>query len=409
MLEKLDYLQVRLLDQMVAAAQRLVKRLAGWRAGGLAIEEEDEEEAAANRGGAAGGAGVDAVGLVRSSLADAFDDAPSWPAALLSNSLISEPAFEELVVAWRPEADIPLSAARDGLLEAIDADGDGEISVGEIARAVRTPEATRVAALRAAAPPPAAVELRLFRDIPIANWQLALPFCTPSFQLKDWARIDLITLPALLATLATLRFDDPRLEVAAASAVAVWLLRAALGYRNSIVLYELLLNRFLVDKISIRGDEVRRFARREARRQRARRAAALLEWLRGGGDAGKDAGGVAGKQRRTGGDTQGWRSPLLADELVRLAEGEIGGRYAAAVSLAPALRDLQRLGLVRQAPGRPHGVLEASPDGETALQAYWNGLLKGEELWKGGSAVVRPVSVRGARRAARRTALEEQL
>ena len=82
-LEKLDYLQVRLLDQAVAAAGRLVDRLAGWRAGGLATEEEGDAEDA-NGGVVAGGAGVDVVGLVRSSLADAFDDAPSWPAALLS-------------------------------------------------------------------------------------------------------------------------------------------------------------------------------------------------------------------------------------------------------------------------------------------------------------------------------------
>ena len=72
------------------------------------------------------------------------------------------------------------------------------------------------------------------------------------------------------------------------------------------------------------------------------------------------------------------RPPLAADELVRAAEGAIGGRFASGVELAPALRDLQRLGLVRQAAGHPPGVLEVAPDGERRLREYWSGLLLDE-------------------------------
>ena len=46
------------------------------------------------------------------------------------------------------------------------------------------------------------MELRLLRAIPIANWQLVLPFSRPSFQLKDWARLDLVTPPAPLAPIS---------------------------------------------------------------------------------------------------------------------------------------------------------------------------------------------------------------
>ena len=67
--------------------------------------------------------------------------------------------------------------------------------------------------------------------------------------------------------------------------------------------------------------------------------------------------------------------PLPADELARAAEGAIGGRFASGVELAPALRDLQRLGLVRQAAGHPRDVLEVAPDGERRLREYWSGLL----------------------------------
>ena len=162
--------------------------------------------------------------------------------------------------------------------------------------------------------------------------------------------------------------------------------------------YELLLNRFLRDKTAIRGDEVRRFARREARRQRARRAAALLAWLRGeeglatAAPATEPATAPAEGQPATTGPViaalvptpdeavaeatrAAARPPLAADELVRAAEGAIGGQFASGVELAPALRDLQRLGLVRQAAGHPPGVLEVAPDGERRLREYWSGLL----------------------------------
>ena len=198
-------------------------------------------------------------------------------------------------------------------------------------------------------------------------------------------------------------------------------LTSALAYRNVLTRYELLLNRFLRDKTAIRGDEVRRFARREARRQRARRAAALLAWLRGEEGppleppppppppppptetaaataapamepATEPATAPAEGQPATTGPViaalvptpdeavaeatrAAARPPLAADELVRAAEGAIGGRFASGVELAPALRDLQRLGLVRQAAGHPPGVLEVAPDGERRLREYWSGLL----------------------------------
>ena len=128
-------------------------------------------------------------------------------------------------------------------------------TVTELAQAVRSPRGLRAAA-RTPRASTAPLELRLLRAIPIANWQLVLPFSRPSFQLKDWARLDLVTppaplapisraylahisrisraylayisqvtLPALLATLASVRYDSPSLNVAAASAVALWIAR----------------------------------------------------------------------------------------------------------------------------------------------------------------------------------------
>ena len=155
-------------------------------------------------------------------------------------------------MAWRPQP------ARSSTARRVWRDADGRLSVTELAQAVRSPRGLRAAA-RTPRASTAPLELRLLRAIPIANWQLVLPFSRPSFQLKDWARLDLVTpprrsrpylahisrisraylahisrisraylayisqvtLPALLATLASVRYDSPSLNVAAASAVAV--------------------------------------------------------------------------------------------------------------------------------------------------------------------------------------------
>ena len=158
-------------------------------------------------------------------------------------------------------------------------------SATELVQAVRSPRGLRAAA-RTPRASTAPLELRLLSAIPIANWQLVLPFSRPSFQLKDWARLDLVTppalpatisrlylahispispisrqylahisqvtLPALLATLASLRYDSPSLNVAAAFTITLWIARTALAYRNVLTRYELLLNRFLRDKTAIR-------------------------------------------------------------------------------------------------------------------------------------------------------------
>ena len=175
------------------------------------------------------------------------------------------------------------------------------------------------------------------------------------------------------------------------TAVVVWLVRTIFNYRNTLFRYELLLNRFLTEKLSIRdGGEVRAYAAREARSEQARVAAALLAKLREHGQ------------------------PMSEESLVRALVGE-----AARVEFGPALRELKRLGLVRESivAKRPRGagaeddaerrtedgrpsravgeeqgsapeaallemddehqdvLVEAAPDGDEALSRHWQGLL----------------------------------
>ena len=345
--------------------------------------------------------------IERSSIGDAFDGVGplSFLAVLLGVSAVSEPTYGELVVAWRrapPPAATQLPAkARVGIpaiIDAVDENRDGQISLEEITSAVLKPwrltEAARQAvAEKVADPPPPALELRLFKDIPIANYEITIPNSKPEFALADWLRLDLVSLPALLAVLSSYRFDGEftAVDIAAASAVVVWLVRTIFNYRNTLFRYELLLNRFLTEKLSIRdGGEVRAYAAREARSEQARVAAALLAKLREHGQ------------------------PMSEESLVRALVGE-----AARVEFGPALRELKRLGLVRESivAKRPRGagaeydaerrtedgrpsravgeeqgsapeaallemddehqdvLVEAAPDGDEALSRHWQGLL----------------------------------
>ena len=180
LLEKLDYLQEQLVDSVAEAAAGLARRLMGRGA----------VEAAAPGPEAAPTAQYN-----RTSLADALDTPAGLLSALVSRSLLSEPTFDELVVAWRPQP------ARSSTARRVWRDADGRLSVTELAQAVRSPRGLRAAA-RTPRASTAPLELRLLRAIPIANWQLVLPFSRPSFQLKDWARLDLVTPPAPLAPIS---------------------------------------------------------------------------------------------------------------------------------------------------------------------------------------------------------------
>ena len=326
--------------------------------------------------------------IARTSIADAFDGvgASKFLSVLFGSSALSEPTYAELVVAWRrppPPAAAQLRAkARVGIpaiLDAVDENNDGKLSLGEITEALTSPERIREAAKQAideqiTEPPPPPLELRLYREIPIANFELALPDSKPRFGFSDWLRLDLVSSPALLAVLSSPDLRDrfngdlTYLDVAAASAIIVWIVRTFLIYRNTLINYQLLLNRFLTEKLSIRdGGEVRMYAAREARKEQARRGAALLASIR--------------EQPH----------PRTAEEIIAAACD------AERVELRPALDELQRLGLVC-ACERPlqseHAtdeatadggrvvdastaevLLEAAPDGDSKLSEHWRKLL----------------------------------
>jgi hypothetical protein len=269
-LQKLDYLQSALVasaiavvrsfasDTAAAAARAAASATGRKHATGVAAAAVQAAAEAAAAEAAAAGEASNATGIARevemlerTSLADVLANLSltSLLPTLLSPSRLSEPTFAELIVAWRRQP--PPAAARrlrvtaaatalsvPAVFRALDTNRDGTVSPADIAYALRSPHRVRRAASRAASlvrlcppPPPPPLELRLFRDIPISTFSFTLPLSTPSFSLSDWLRLDLYSAPALGAALASLKYSDPRLDLAAASAVVIWAVRTLLAYR----------------------------------------------------------------------------------------------------------------------------------------------------------------------------------
>lgn len=168
----------------------------------------------------------------------------------------------------------------------------------------------------------------------------------PAFGGADWLKLDLVSLPALIAVLSSLRFDSRAIDVAALLSVAVFVVRALLAYRNSIVRYELLLNRFLKEKVAMRErSEIVACVAREARCQRARRAAALLAHMRTLPHALTAQAVCEGfADHLTGGEPGLGEAPHAATGSGSASERRM------ALDIA-ALDDLRRLGLVQTVPG----------------------------------------------------------
>ncbi|EPS61221.1 hypothetical protein M569_13578, partial [Genlisea aurea] len=129
---------------------------------------------------------------------------------LFSESILQEPAFEELIL---------LYAERDGL--------DGTPSL----------------------------RMKIYEGIPIPDLPVVFPHKKLSFRILDTVRLDFATILGLLAYFFSYKFEDilssPSavvLDVIAASGLVVYVTRVLLGYKQTRDRYELLVNRTLNER-----------------------------------------------------------------------------------------------------------------------------------------------------------------
>jgi len=278
---------------------------------------------------------------------------------LFSVSELVEPSYGELLVVWLPsppppKRTIPRSIRR--FAEAIEHFLPNDWCLANDLAGEATP------------PPPRPLQLRLFSDVPIANFEGILPGKRLVFRPADALRLDLISLLSFASAVATQRYTDLRVDIIALVSIVAVTVRSILAYRNALTRYDLLVNRFITSKLTARGVGVVQYIAREAGIQRARRADYALREL----------------ERRSDG-----RRALLADAPApseqsganTIMDMEVQGIESSPKLHKHSLDDLMRLGIVRKRPidnsmdDSPEFEVSAPGDIDTAIDAHWRRLL----------------------------------
>lgn len=291
----------------------------------------------------------------------------SWPgrtllSVLLSRTVLSEPTFDELVAIWRPlpgarrlggaHAQIRPGrlVARLARLALVVADHF------ELQQAPRRLPGARTPARPSREHDGCPCELRLFRDVPMANFAAVLPANRLVFRPADALRLDLVTLASLLTLLVGQRFSAS----GRAALLSLWLLRTLFLYTNAIARYESVVSRFLTDRLAARGVGVLRYVRGEAAAQRALRASVLLSWLLAQPDMPRPS------------------IRKLRSDGAQMVRSLLDCEHAVAFDTDSTARELARLGLCRIG---DDGVISVAQRAElpARLRAHWQSLLGVED------------------------------
>ena len=310
--------------------------------------------------------------------------------SLLATSNLLEPTFEQLVVIWRPMR--PRVTKRERLRRRIrrvlrPAQGETPLAwvvLGPIARALPLPARLQLPPPPPPPPlpPPLPLELRVFTDVPMANFGAVLPGNRLVFSPAEALRLDSISVATLLAALIRIRTSlHVNYKLLGSLTVGLWIVRTLLAYRNNLIRFDRNALRLLTSKTLVRSSSSRpvfRYIAQEAAMQRAYKAELLLSWLR--------------RQRLSGGGGAASESELQAraDELVAAYSHSSSASTPVDVSVSEAVAELRRLGLVEirhedaaggEASGEMEGrmtIVELLPDEaiEAALGRHWASLLR---------------------------------
>ncbi|KAJ4955555.1 hypothetical protein NE237_012338 [Protea cynaroides] len=140
---------------------------------------------------------------------------------LFSQSVLQEPAFQELILLYNEETD--QSKTKD------------EVGFPSL-------------------------QLKIYERIPIPDLPVVFPHKKLSFRILDTVRLDIATILGLLAYFVNYKFEDILLspsaillDVIAVSALIIYVTRVALGYKQTWDRYQLLVNRTLYEKTLASG------------------------------------------------------------------------------------------------------------------------------------------------------------
>ncbi len=192
--------------------------------------------------------------------------------SLFSNAELVEPTFEEIIVIWRPLPN-PIKKKRVFVPPPVPKVIYDVLEIfGAEHKLPKEPPPEPE-------PDPLPIEIRTFDRVPMANLLAVLPKTKLIFRPADALIFDLVNVFSLLAVLASQKFDSPSLDVLAIVSVSLWVTRTFFRYSNKIARYDLVVNKFLTQKISHRNIGALKYIANEAAAQRARRASLVLDWL----------------------------------------------------------------------------------------------------------------------------------
>lgn len=190
---------------------------------------------------------------------------------LFSVSELLEPTYEDVIVIWRPLPKIEKKKIDFTLRPPKFVYNAFEVfGIEDKLPKIPEPEPE---------PEPLPLEIRTFSGVPMANLLAVLPETKLVLRPADALIFDAVNVFSLIAVLASQKFDNPKLDLIALVSVSLWFLRSFFRYSNKIARYDLVVNKFLTQKLSNRNEGALKYIVGEAAIQRARRNSLLHEWL----------------------------------------------------------------------------------------------------------------------------------
>ncbi|KAK4587661.1 hypothetical protein RGQ29_018891 [Quercus rubra] len=245
---------------------------------------------------------------------------------LLSQSILQEPAFQELILLFTEEGGNN------------DAENKAEV-------------------------PP--LQLKIFERIPIPDLPVIFPHKKLSFRIIDTVRLDAATIVGLLAFFINYKFENISsspsaviLDVVAISALIIYVTRVALGYKQTWDRYQLLVNKTLYEKTLASGFGSVHFLLDASEQQQYKEAILAYAILL------KAENGQVTCHRRVGEKCERFMYDAF--------------KIKVEMPIDKAINTLLRLGLVTETPIDGSNRLQAvpCPKAYEALKELWNSLLK---------------------------------
>ena len=159
------------------------------------------------------------------------------------SSTLVEPAYEEVIVIWRPmRKKKPKQLYPPKWLYKV-----AEVFDMEDRLPKRENNTNRLDHV------PMPLEIKAFSDVPLGNIEAVLPKNKLVFRPADAIVFDLVSVVSFLAIAGSLKFDSPKLDLIALVSLVFFAVRTFFRYSNKYARYDLLVNKFLTSKLSHRG------------------------------------------------------------------------------------------------------------------------------------------------------------